>query len=144
MAKQLARATEVTANSLAVLFNGYDYEAVDIIAFAKYVNGLADYPAQKVRQIETPNASAFTLLVPAKNTWLIIQSPTTRTSGAIRLPLEPIDGQEVLVTSLWAVTNLTIDAQGKNKATSVPTTIAPGGFFTLKFDLNQGTWWRVG
>lgn len=105
-----------------------------------------------VVQYSAPNVSGFAVTVSPPTTgspvWLLLTPTASFANLTINLPAGTA-GQEVLVNTTQAVTGaLTVtgatvgaSAQPVNGA---PATLAANGFFRLKFDAVNGSWYRVG
>jgi hypothetical protein len=78
------------------------------------------------------------------DTHLILTPAATLASGTVVLPgvADVRDKQTVLVTTSQEITSLTVDANGSLEV-GAPTTLDLGGFFTMKYDSQNGTWYRV-
>lgn len=76
---------------------------------------------------------------------LIVTPAGTLATGTVNLPASTsaIDKQTVTVSTSQEITALTV---GGNGATVVggPTTLSIGGYFTMKYDAPNATWYRVG
>jgi hypothetical protein len=59
--------------------------------------------------------------------------------GSVILPSSPWDGQRVNVHCSQAVTAFTVSGTNPHGA---PTTLAAGGFFTMRWDAVTNGWWR--
>ncbi len=73
---------------------------------------------------------------------LMLMPTAAVTSMTLTLPATPGHGQEVLVTTTVAIDTFTVVAVGGATVTTI-TSIAAGGFFTLRFDGVHGLWVRV-
>lgn len=110
-------------------------------------NGLAT-------QYATPTATGQTTIVSpptqGASVWLEMTPLAAYAAGTITFPAAAvaIDGQEVLVTSTFAVTALTanfLNASGVSVAVvGAPTTLAANGFFRMRFDAVFKLWIRIG
>lgn len=94
--------------------------------------------------INAPTNSGFNYQMGAQttNVWLIINPTGTFAAGTITLPAtaDCFDGQSVIVTSSQVITTLTLDGNGSTLI-GAPTTIGLGGFFQLRFNKLQSTWY---
>ena len=120
-----------------------DVRKISVYNLAQYVLGLLT-ASDKVKQYSAPTTTGFSVTISDKNTWLILTPTGTLAAGTIVLPDASLlnDGSELLCNSTQTVTTLTINANGSS-AVGMPTTIAAGGFFRLKFDKATSTWYRV-
>jgi len=97
-------------------------------------------------QYYSPTAgSSVAVNVNDNDTHLILTPAGTLATGTITLPVPSNlrDKQKLIVTSTQEITALTIDENGAS-ISGAPTTLAAGGFFTLKYDLVLSTWYRIG
>lgn len=94
--------------------------------------------------INAPTSSGFSLNVGAQTTsvWMIINPTAPFAAGTIVLPAtaDCFDGQEIIVSSSQAVTALTINGNGSTLV-GAPTYMSAGGFFTIRFNALQSTWY---
>lgn len=74
---------------------------------------------------------------------LLLTPAGTLATGTITLPAVPVDKMTVLVTTTNAITTLAVSANG-NTVRGEPSTLAADGYFTLKYDSVNSTWYRVG
>lgn len=93
-------------------------------------------------------AAGFNITVPtpiSTQQWMLLQPAGTLATGTITLPLNTsvTDGTQVLVTSTQIITALTIASNGASAAFNVPTALAAGGFFTLRFYKATNSWYRI-
>lgn len=103
-------------------------------------------------QYASPNVSGFAVAVnpPTAGTpmWLLLTPTGAFANLTISLPVG-VDGQEVLVSTTQAVTvALTVTGAlvgaANQPVNGAPATLVAGGFFRLKFDGVNGSWYRVG
>lgn len=75
---------------------------------------------------------------------LLITPAGPLTLGTVVLPPSPElrDKQMVLVTTTQEITGVTVGGNGAD-VVGAPTTLLLGGFFTMKFDMQNNTWYRV-
>lgn len=103
---------------------------------------------QYTTQRSAPSASGFNVAITDGSASIhLILTPTAGfAAGTITLPAKAncIDKQLVLVNCTQAVTTLTIDGNGATAVTGEPSTLAANDFFTLKYDAQTSTWYRVG
>lgn len=125
---------------------------VSISALISYLNGSLTFPSTGVPESTTqrsaPSATGFSVAITdgSDNIHLILTPTAGFAAGTIVLPASgnAIDKQTVLVNCTQAVTTLTIDANGATAVTGEPTALSANDFFTLKYDLQTSTWYRVG
>lgn len=98
-------------------------------------------------QYASPNASGFSVtvspLTTGGNVFLLLTPLAGYAAGTVVLPANPVDAQEVLSTCTQSVTTLTVSGNGKT-VNGAPTTLAAQGFFRLRFDGVNQSWYRVG
>ena len=96
--------------------------------------------------INAPTNSGFNLQIGAQteNVFLIINPTGTFAAGTITLPpvASCFDGQEIIVASSQAITTLTVAENGATLF-GVPSALGAGGFFTIRFNQLQGTWYTT-
>jgi hypothetical protein len=94
--------------------------------------------------INAPTNSGFNYLVDKQTTniWLILNPTGLFAAGTVTLPAtaDCFDGQSIIVTSSQAITTLTLAGNGSTLV-GTPTTIGVGGFFQLRFNKLQSTWY---
>lgn len=97
-------------------------------------------------QYATPSASGFTVDILANRSFLMLNQAGDYAEGTLNLPAVAtiVDGQEIVVSSVRAVTTLTIGNGGASFVLGAPTSLTSGGFFRLKFNALTGGWFRVG
>ena len=100
-------------------------------------------------QYASPNATGFGVAVaPATagaNVHLLLTPLAGYAAGTVTLPAlaSSFDGQEVLVTCTQAVATLTVSGNGAT-VNGAPTSLAANGFFRLRFDQVNASWYRIG
>lgn len=148
---KLNRVAELQANDLIAVSSqslGGD-AAATITTLATLLQTLLVASGEMITQYESPNLTGFTInitpYVDGGSVFLLIKPSGTLASGTIVLPVytDAEDGQELLVHSSQAVTALTVSGNGAATG-GAPTTIAAGGFFRLRYDAINTTWYRVG
>jgi len=94
--------------------------------------------------INAPTNSGFNYLMGAQttNVWLILNPTGPFAAGTITLPAtaDCYDGQSIIVSSSQAITALTVAGNGSTMV-GAPTTLGVGGFFQLRFNKLQSTWY---
>jgi hypothetical protein len=100
----------------------------------------------KITQYASPAATGFTvnILGGQLSVYLLLTPLAGYAAGTIVLPADPLDKQELLVSTTQSVTTLTTSLNGATAANGVPTTLAANGFFTLRYDGVNKSWYRVG
>lgn len=151
MARNYSRKESPAASDLSLIWDNTnsDWKLAPFSGIATLIEGLLTKLStalqEKVSQYVTP-VTGFTLtLTGTADLHLILTPAGTLASGTVTLPISTSlrDKQQVLVTTSQAITSFTL---GPNGATVVgaPTTLTAGGFFTMKYDAQNHTWYRVG
>jgi hypothetical protein len=148
---QLSRADTVTAGDLAVIFstNNGDARAAAMSVILAYLQENLTESGSFMTQYASPNATAFNVTIaPAtsgENVYLLLTPTGTLAAGTITLPAlaSAVDGQQVLVSCTQIVTTLTVAGNGAT-VNGAPTTLAANGFFRLRFNGVNNSWYRVG
>lgn len=94
--------------------------------------------------INAPTASGFTLDVSAQTTniWLIVNPTGSFLAGTVRLqvPADCFDGQEIILCTTQNITTFTLNGNGSTLV-GQPTSLGAGGFFTIRYNASQTTWY---
>jgi hypothetical protein len=97
-------------------------------------------------EINAPTSSGFNLQMVATtdNMWMIINPTGAFAAGTLTLPpvADCFDGQQIVVTCSAAITAFTVAGNGAT-VTGAPTSLGTGGFFALRFNALQDTWYCV-
>jgi hypothetical protein len=97
-------------------------------------------------QISAPTSSGFNLQLGAQtqSLFLIINPTGAFAAGTITLPpvASCFDGQEILVVSSQSIAALTVNGNG-GTLLGVPGALGAGGFFTIRFNSLQATWYTL-
>ncbi len=144
--------SQLNGSDLLAIFlqqNGGD-SALSLTLFAEWLSENITVEGDgKVTYYSAPSATGFTATIPSTSSsyWLILTPVAGYAAGTIKLPLvaNAVDKQEILCNCTQAVTTLTIDADSANggTATGAPTTLAANAFFTLRYNAQNYTWYRV-
>lgn len=144
---QLSSTDTLNASDLLPIFstaNG-DARKASITVLAAFIQTLLAKPGSLQTQYASPNATGFTVAIaPAvegASMFLLLTPVAGYAAGTISLPSAPSDGQEVLVTCTQAVTALTVNGGTINGA---PAALTANGFFRLRYDGVNKSWYRVG
>lgn len=140
---QLSTAGSISNGDLMALYstdNG-DARKVSMSALKDF---FATSSSGDIVQYSAPSSTGFTTTIQDtdNNVWLVLTPTTTMATGTIVLPTSPIDNQEVLINSTNEVTTLAING-GNYTVTGEPSILLANGFFKLKFNVINGTWYRV-
>lgn len=96
--------------------------------------------------INAPTNSGFNLQLGAQtqSLFLILNPSGAFAAGTITLPpvASCFDGQEILVASSQSIAALTVAGNGATLV-GVPGALGIGGFFTIRFNALQGTWYTL-
>ena len=96
--------------------------------------------------INAPTNSGFNLQLGAQtqSLFLILNPSGAFAAGTITLPpvASCFDGQEILVASSQSIGALTVAGNGATLV-GVPGALGIGGFFTIRFNALQGTWYTL-
>jgi hypothetical protein len=96
--------------------------------------------------INAPTNSGFNLQLGAQtqSLFLIINPTGAFAAGTITLPpvASCFDGQEILVVSSQSIAALTVNGNG-GTLLGVPGALGAGGFFTIRFNSLQATWYTL-
>jgi len=129
----------------AVNQNGLDFNctAAVVAGFIQENTTLGD---GKVIQYSSP-ISASTVAISGTNNsvWLVLTPVSTLATLTILLPQVSgcVANQEILVNSTATITSLTVNLNGA-VGSNIPTSLASGGSFTLRFEPVLQKWYRVG
>jgi hypothetical protein len=96
----------------------------------------------QVRQYAAPVTGATVTVGQPNPTWLVLTGSGTIASLTIALGSDPADLQEVTVSATGEVTTMTVS--GTAPVIGAPSTIAPGGWFSMRYDAATPAWRRVG
>lgn len=98
-------------------------------------------------QYASPNATGFSVTVSPPvagvSVHLLMTPLAGYAAGTVVLPAAPADGQEVVVTSTQAITALAVPGNGAT-VNGAPSTLAANGFFRLRYDQINNTFYRIG
>lgn len=128
--------------------NGQDARA-SLSDIAAVIQDQIAIPGVQFKQRFNPNATGFSVTVApleqGQSGWLLLTPGAGYAAGTVNLPAIAtlLDDQEVLVTTTQAITALTV-GNGGAIVNGAPTTLAVNGYFRLRFDLINGSWYRVG
>lgn len=97
-------------------------------------------------QINAPTSSGFNIQLGAQteSLFLIINPTGAFAAGTITLPpvASCFDGQEILVVSSQSIAALTVNGNG-GTLIGTPGALGIGGFFTIRFNRLQSTWYTL-
>jgi ABC-type glycerol-3-phosphate transport system substrate-binding protein len=88
-------------------------------------------------------ASGFTITVPNGSSWLILDPSGTLGSGTVVMPVGPIDGQNVIISTSHAITGFTVSPNGPQTLNGAPTTIVANTSMWWRYRLANTTWYRL-
>ena len=146
---RLSTVSTLQASDLLAVFSqtlGND-AAATLSTLLNWLQGQLTSAGSFLTQYASPNASGFSVTVAppttGANVFLLLAPGAAYAAGTLVLP-SGTDGQELVVHSRQAVTALTITAAAGESTAGAPTTIAASGFFRLRFDEINNTWFRIG
>jgi len=147
MGRNYSRKANPTTSDLALLWDAANSDwALSSLSNVKSLltTGLA-YVAPAQTRYLIPLTGFTETLEGTDNLHLVVTPAGTLATGTINLPAstEAIDKQTVLVSTSQEITALTVGGNGAT-VVGVPTTLALGGYFTMKYDAPNATWYRVG
>lgn len=148
---ELAQVTSLSSADLLIIWNtpNGDSRKVSVNSLVQFIQEQITAGDDEETQYFAPNATGFSVTisptVTGNDVWLNMTPVAGYAAGTITLPpvAECIDQQEVLVTSTQAVTTLTVGANGST-VNGAPATLAANGFFRLKFNAINTSWYRAG
>ncbi len=148
---KLSRLAELQATDLVPVFSqqlGGDASAT-LTTLATLLQELLTASGAMVTQYESPSSTGFTVnvepFVEGGDVFLLLKPSGTLAAGTIVMPpaFDAHDGQELLVHSSQTVTALTINGNSASTG-GAPTTVSANGYFRLRYDAVNTTWYRVG
>ncbi len=74
---------------------------------------------------------------------LMLTPAGTLATGTLVFPVNPVDGQSLLVSSTFNVTTLTISSSGSETIMNKPTTLVRGVGFKYFYNSDDTTWYRI-
>lgn len=151
--QNLPAVDKVAASDYLAIFSaalGSDARAA-LSVVAQYLSTLQAAPGAYVTQYSSPNATGFTVNILAagnglgQNVFLLLTPTAAFAAGTINLPASTIlsDGQDLLVTCTQAVNALTVGGNGAT-VNGAPASLAANGFFRLRYDKVNNSWYRIG
>jgi len=103
----------------------------------------ADYNRYKTIENVTPTAGT-TITVSDTTRYYVMTPAGTLATLTVKMPANPVDGQEVWISSTQVVTTLTHQANTGQTLNGALTTIAVNGFGAWVYKLSNTTWYRIG
>lgn len=146
---QLNSVDSVNTSDMFVVFvqkEGTDRQ-VSAATFADFVQEQLDL--SKAKQYSTPNENSFVVSVESTDTdtWLILTPTMAIDDMTLNLPATAIDQTQVQIVTTQDLTNLIVAGLTSNGETATiigaPTSVTASGFFTMQYDLDGFTWYRV-
>lgn len=144
---QLPTMTTVSAGDKLPIYSNDNGDArkVSISALLNYFESNFASP-EFTTIINAPTSSGFSISVGAQttNVWMIINPTGAFAAGTLVLPAtaDCFDGQEIMVCSTQSIAALTINANGSTMI-GAPGSLGTGGFFTIRFNALQSTWYTL-
>ena len=155
---QLSIASQVSGGDMLVInqSNSRRYRVVSVDDVGAYY--AANFAANAYLSLYyAPNASGFSLalgpvapLNPAlpwtEDFWVLVTPVAGYAAGTIVLPPTTYirDKQRIVMFFTQSVTTITWTLNGAAFIYALPTTIAANGYFTIQYDLQTNSWYRVG
>lgn len=97
---------------------------------------------QRYGELEYQQPSAgFNLTIPDTAGVMILQPAGALANGTVRLPANPVDKQQVQVSTTQAIAALTVTSSVTTL--NPPTTLAAGGGFSYYYRSSNTTWYRL-
>lgn len=151
MGRNYSRKETPAASDLALIWDNAnsDWKLSPFSGIAKLIEGLLNKITTALQQPTSQYLSPLTgfalTLEGTDDLHLILTPASTIATGEIILPVSPgtVDKQRVIVTSSQEITSLTVSGNGAT-VLGGPSTIAAAGYFTLKYDMQTNTWYRIG
>ncbi len=126
--------------------NGADRRA-SVAALIALIQSSLTESGDLVTRHASPNETGFSVTVvppsTGANVHLLLTPLAGYAAGTVVMPASPIDGQQVVVTSTQAVTTLTVSGNGAS-VNGAPTTLAANGYFRLRYDQINNSYYRIG
>jgi hypothetical protein len=115
---------------------------VSVGTLVDFIQSMAPDSAEVV-QYAAPAGSGFSAQVLApdegQNVFYLLTPGGAYAAGTVILPSAPWDGMRVNVHCSQAITTFSLTGGTTHGA---PTTLAAGGFFTMRYDAGTSGWWR--
>jgi hypothetical protein len=148
---QLSQVTSLSDGDLLIIWNtgNGDSRKVSVSTLVQFIQGQITADDDQETQYFAPNATGFSVTIAptvgGNDVWLNMTPAAGYAAGTVTLPpvAECIDQQEVLVTSTQAVTTLTTGGNGST-VNGAPAGLTANGFFRLKFNAINTSWYRIG
>ena len=128
--------------------SGVDRRA-SVADLATVMQGLLTTQGEMSTQYASPSATGFSVSiappVDGASVYLLLTPLAGYAAGAVVLPAVAlcVDGQQLLCHSTQLISSLTISANGASLS-GAPTAMTAGGFWRLRFDGVNKTWYRIG
>lgn len=98
-----------------------------------------------IKSISTNNpASGSTVSLLAADVVWVNTGSGTKAAMTFDLPAAPSNGQVQKITTVGAITAVTVTAPGGATVSGAPTTLAAGNFFEMQYRSSVTTWYRIG
>ena len=142
---QLSKLDKVNAGDLVPVWatNKGDDRAAAISVLQTYMQDNLTFPRDKATQTEEPNASGFTIQVNSTTSWLLLKPTAAFGAGTITLPAEPIDKDQITISTTETITSLTINST----VVTIPRPAAALNAhtaITMKYDAVSKNWYVAG
>lgn len=98
--------------------------------------------ADQSYSLQTPT-TGFSITIADIVGTLILNPAGTLATGTVTMPANPINGQEIRVSSSQIITTLTVAANAGQTISNAPTTVTAGGGFSYIYNLSGTRWFRL-
>lgn len=112
--------------------------AIDPVGNA--INSLGTADQSKSVQVPT---TGFSITISDTSKTLILAPAGALLAGTVVMPANPVDGQEVRISTTQTITTLTVNANAGQTISNSPTTIGLGTGFSYIYDLPGTNWYRL-
>lgn len=148
---QLSQAQSLNLGDLIAIFslNNGDARSASLSLLVSFIQSQLTSGGSFLTKYASPNATGFTVATdPVTNggdVYLLLTPLAGYAAGTLQLPLQQncVDGQQLLVSCTQAVTALTVNGNGST-VNGAPTSLTANGFFRLRYDGVNKSWYRIG
>lgn len=88
--------------------------------------------------------TGFSLTIGAAIQVLVLNPAGVLATGTVILPVAPLDGDQVRISTTQTITALTLTPSGTQTIANAVTTLAGDGFVAYLYSTAQNKWFRVG
>jgi len=139
--------TAVTSSDNFVIYSNQNGDARKLSSanLLEYIRtNLTD--SDYITTISTPgDGFNITIEQDGQNRWALLRPTGALTTGTLVLPAPAVavDGQEILVTTTNQVATFTLSGNGATEVNGDPTVLAVGDSFTMKYNTQTTSWYKV-